>query len=210
MDSAPIRSRIEQAGDEDGLLAVAAGFLRVPALAEIVLEGHIYPQDPSTLAAVPAGAPHRPDTGYEMALEGPFGDHTGYYNEQDWFPVFTVDRITMRRDPIYHSTYTGKPPDEPAVLGVALGLVIVADGIQQEIFEAFFFKYFAKDVEYTTVKSFIYCFKLGEKPVINLALSSFFSDQIPKVTYLLLADAVNTAETLFKPVGIPRQIVVHH
>ncbi len=56
---------------------------------------------------------------------GPYGDHTGYYNEQDWFPVFTIDRITMRRDPIYHSTYTGKPPDEPAVLGVALNEVFV-------------------------------------------------------------------------------------
>ncbi len=58
-------------------------------------------------------------------LEGPYGDHTGYYNEQDWFPVFTIDRITMRRDPIYHSTYTGKPPDEPAVLGVALNEVFI-------------------------------------------------------------------------------------
>ena len=79
--------------------------LQVPASAEIVLEGHI---DPG-----------------ESALEGPFGDHTGYYNEQDRFPVFTIDRITMRRDPIYHSTYTGKPPDEPAVLGVALNEVFV-------------------------------------------------------------------------------------
>jgi 4-hydroxy-3-polyprenylbenzoate decarboxylase len=61
----------------------------------------------------------------EMALEGPFGDHTGYYNEQDKFPVFTIERITMRRDPIYHSTYTGKPPDEPAMLGVALNEVFV-------------------------------------------------------------------------------------
>jgi 4-hydroxy-3-polyprenylbenzoate decarboxylase len=57
--------------------------------------------------------------------KGPFGDHTGYYNEQDWFPVFEVDRLTHRRDPIYHSTYTGKPPDEPAVLGVALNEVFV-------------------------------------------------------------------------------------
>jgi 4-hydroxy-3-polyprenylbenzoate decarboxylase len=56
-------------------------------------------------------------SGWQHALEGPFGDHTGYYNEQAEFPVFTVDRITLRRDPIYHSTYTGKPPDEPAVLG---------------------------------------------------------------------------------------------
>ncbi|ARU30480.1 3-octaprenyl-4-hydroxybenzoate decarboxylase [Sulfuriferula sp. AH1] len=79
--------------------------LQVPASAEIVLEGVIHPG--------------------EMAPEGPFGDHTGYYNEVDSFPVFTIERITMRRDPIYHSTYTGKPPDEPAVLGVALNEVFV-------------------------------------------------------------------------------------
>ena len=98
--------------------------LAVPATAEIVLEGHIQPQtgapDP-----LPDGAPPRPASDYEVALEGPFGDHTGYYNERDWFPVFTIDRITMRRDPIYHSTYTGKPPDEPAILGVALNEVFV-------------------------------------------------------------------------------------
>lgn len=86
--------------------------LRVPARAEIVLEGFIEP-DPSH------------PSGYEHALEGPYGDHTGYYNEQEYFPVFTVHRITMRRAPIYHSTYTGKPPDEPAVLGVALNEVFV-------------------------------------------------------------------------------------
>jgi 4-hydroxy-3-polyprenylbenzoate decarboxylase len=86
--------------------------LSVPATAEIVLEGHIQPDSGH-------------ESGYEMALEGPFGDHTGYYNEREWFPVFTIDRITMRRDPIYHSTYTGKPPDEPAVLGVALNEVFV-------------------------------------------------------------------------------------
>ena len=63
--------------------------------------------------------------GYLHALEGPFGDHTGYYNERDWFPVFEIDRITLRDDPIYHSTYTGKPPDEPAILGVALNEVFV-------------------------------------------------------------------------------------
>jgi 4-hydroxy-3-polyprenylbenzoate decarboxylase len=79
--------------------------LQVPAAAEIVLEGFIRPG--------------------ETALEGPFGDHTGYYNEQERFPVFTIDRITMRRNPIYHSTYTGKPPDEPAVLGMALNEVFV-------------------------------------------------------------------------------------
>ena len=79
--------------------------LQVPASSEIVLEGFIYPD--------------------ETALEGPFGDHTGYYNEQETFPVFTVERITMRHNPIYHSTYTGKPPDEPAILGVALNEVFV-------------------------------------------------------------------------------------
>ncbi len=97
--------------------------LQVPASAEIVLEGHLRPEP--ALAPVPADAPPRPASDYELALEGPFGDHTGYYNERDWFPVFTVDRITMRRDPIYHSTYTGKPPDEPAILGVALNEVFV-------------------------------------------------------------------------------------
>lgn len=101
--------------------------LSVPAYAEIVLEGHLLPSsDPRALAPeVPEGAPGPANADYEMALEGPYGDHTGYYNEQDWFPVFTVERITMRRKPIYHSTYTGKPPDEPAVLGVALNEVFV-------------------------------------------------------------------------------------
>ncbi|MES9845779.1 MAG: 4-hydroxy-3-polyprenylbenzoate decarboxylase, partial [Candidatus Sedimenticola sp. 6PFRAG5] len=79
--------------------------LQVPASAEFVLEGHIHPDD--------------------MAPEGPYGDHTGYYNEVEDFPVFTIDRITRRSDPIYHSTYTGRPPDEPAVLGVALNEVFV-------------------------------------------------------------------------------------
>ena len=105
--------------------------LSVPATAEIVLEGHIQPDagNPSGYEMAlegPGGVPPRPrGHDYEMALEGPFGDHTGYYNEREWFPVFTIDRITMRRDPIYHSTYTGKPPDEPAVLGVALNEVFV-------------------------------------------------------------------------------------
>ncbi len=110
-------------GSRTELVKAIGSELRVPASAEIVLEGHIYPQEVRPTG--PVGSPVCPDTGYEMALEGPFGDHTGYYNEQDWFPVFTVDRITMRRDPIYHSTYTGKPPDEPAVLGVALNEVFV-------------------------------------------------------------------------------------
>jgi len=79
--------------------------LQVPAAAEIVLEGVIHPE--------------------ETALEGPHGDHTGYYNEAERFPVLTIERITLRRDPIYHSTYTGKPPDEPAMLGVALNEVFV-------------------------------------------------------------------------------------
>ena len=79
--------------------------LQVPASAELVLEGVIHPDD--------------------TAPEGPFGDHTGYYNEVERFPVFTIERITQRRDPIYHSTYTGRPPDEPAILGVALNEVFV-------------------------------------------------------------------------------------
>jgi 4-hydroxy-3-polyprenylbenzoate decarboxylase len=79
--------------------------LHVPASAEIVLEGHIQPG--------------------ETAPEGPFGDHTGYYNEVEPFPVFTVERITHRSNPIYHSTYTGRPPDEPAMLGVALNEVFI-------------------------------------------------------------------------------------
>jgi 4-hydroxy-3-polyprenylbenzoate decarboxylase len=101
--------------------------LRVPARAEIVLEGFIYPSEQAP--GVPDGAPPPPSrgvtAGYEHALEGPYGDHTGYYNEQEWFPVFTIERITMRRNAVYHSTYTGKPPDEPAVLGVALNEVFV-------------------------------------------------------------------------------------
>ena len=106
--------------------------LRVPARAEIVLEGSIRPDPDGSATGANAAAlgwkgelPPAARTGFEMALEGPYGDHTGYYNEQDWFPVFAIDRITMRRDPIYHSTYTGKPPDEPAVLGVALNEVFV-------------------------------------------------------------------------------------
>lgn len=79
--------------------------LNIPAGAEIILEGHIAPND--------------------TAPEGPFGDHTGYYNEVDEFPVFTVTHITHRKQPIYHSTYTGRPPDEPAILGVALNEVFV-------------------------------------------------------------------------------------
>ena len=99
-------------GSRTELVKAIGSELRVPASAEIVLEGHIYPDQ------------NHP-SGYEHALEGPYGDHTGYYNEQDMFPVFTIDRITMRRDPIYHSTYTGKPPDEPAILGVALNEVFI-------------------------------------------------------------------------------------
>ena len=79
--------------------------LQVPATAEFILEGYLEPG--------------------EVADEGPFGDHTGYYNEVDTFPVFTVTTITHRKDPIYHSTYTGRPPDEPAILGVALNEVFV-------------------------------------------------------------------------------------
>jgi len=92
-------------GGKTELTQCLGSALQVPASAEIVLEGVIHPG--------------------EMALEGPYGDHTGYYNEQAEFPVFTIERITMRKNPIYHSTYTGKPPDEPAVLGVALNEVFV-------------------------------------------------------------------------------------
>jgi len=97
--------------------------LQAPARAEIVLEGFIYPQRDANDA--PPRALPKATAMYEHALEGPYGDHTGYYNEQEWFPVFTVERITMRRNALYHSTYTGKPPDEPAVLGVALNEVFV-------------------------------------------------------------------------------------
>ncbi len=99
--------------------------LQVPATAEIVLEGHIPPAAPGWRGESETGVPLMEKNGYLHALEGPFGDHTGYYNEQEWFPVFEVARITHREQPIYHSTYTGKPPDEPAVLGVALNEVFV-------------------------------------------------------------------------------------
>jgi 4-hydroxy-3-polyprenylbenzoate decarboxylase len=99
--------------------------LQVPASAEIVLEGHVPPAPAEFEGVSEAGVPLKEKGGYLHALEGPFGDHTGYYNEQDWFPVFRLSRLTHRRDPIYHSTYTGKPPDEPAILGVALNEVFV-------------------------------------------------------------------------------------
>ncbi|MBC7729934.1 MAG: UbiD family decarboxylase, partial [Microbacteriaceae bacterium] len=99
--------------------------LQVPATAEIVLEGHIPVAEAGFSGRSAHGVPVKEVNGYLHALEGPYGDHTGYYNEQDWFPVFRIDRLTHRRDPVYHSTYTGKPPDEPAVLGVALNEVFV-------------------------------------------------------------------------------------
>ncbi len=92
-------------GSRTELVKCIGSDLQVPASAEFVLEGYLEP-------------------GLE-ADEGPFGDHTGYYNEVDRFPVFTIERITHRKDPIYHSTYTGRPPDEPAILGVALNEVFV-------------------------------------------------------------------------------------
>ena len=92
-------------GTRTELVSSLSNDLPVPASAEYILEGHIEPGD--------------------EAAEGPFGDHTGYYNEVENFPVMTIERITHRRDPIYHSTYTGRPPDEPAVLGVALNEVFV-------------------------------------------------------------------------------------
>jgi 4-hydroxy-3-polyprenylbenzoate decarboxylase len=99
--------------------------LQVPATAELVLEGHIPVVEPGFVGRSEHGVPLREQGGHLHALEGPFGDHTGYYNEQDWFPVFRIDRLTHRQDAIYHSTYTGKPPDEPAILGVALNEVFV-------------------------------------------------------------------------------------
>jgi 4-hydroxy-3-polyprenylbenzoate decarboxylase len=99
-------------GGRTELVKAMGSELRVPASAEIVLEGNIQPD-----------ACHA--SGFQHALEGPYGDHTGYYNEQAMFPVFSIDRITLRRDPIYHSTYTGKPPDEPAVLAMALNELFV-------------------------------------------------------------------------------------
>ena len=99
--------------------------LQAPASAEIVLEGHIPTAPTGFTGESEFGVKLAERGGYLHALEGPFGDHTGYYNEQDWFPVFRIDRLTHRRDPIYHSTYTGKPPDEPAILGVALNEVFV-------------------------------------------------------------------------------------
>ena len=116
-------------GSRTELVASSVGegelLLQVPASAEIVLEGHI-PLAPTGYEGVSeAGVPLKEQGGYLHALEGPFGDHTGYYNEQDWFPVFRLSRLTHRQDPIYHSTYTGKPPDEPAILGVALNEVFV-------------------------------------------------------------------------------------
>nr|BET44837.1 MAG: 4-hydroxy-3-polyprenylbenzoate decarboxylase [Candidatus Aschnera chinzeii] len=79
--------------------------IEVPANSEIIIEGHIKPKD--------------------FAIEGPYGDHTGYYNEKHKFPVVTVTHITTRRNPIYHSTYTGRPPDEPSIIGAALNEIFI-------------------------------------------------------------------------------------
>jgi len=92
-------------GQKTELTRALLSDLQIPARAEIVLEGFIYADD--------------------TAEEGPFGDHTGYYNEVDRFPVFTIEAMSMRENPIYHSTYTGRPPDEPAILGLALNEVFV-------------------------------------------------------------------------------------
>ncbi len=92
-------------GSKTEVVKSVGNSLQVPASAEFILEGYLCPED--------------------MADEGPFGDHTGYYNEVERFPVFTVERITHRKNPIYHSTYTGRPPDEPAILGLALNEVFV-------------------------------------------------------------------------------------
>ncbi|HAZ79731.1 MAG TPA: 4-hydroxy-3-polyprenylbenzoate decarboxylase [Porticoccaceae bacterium] len=91
-------------GEKTQVVKCVGNDLQVPASAEYILEGFLHGDE---------------------AEEGPFGDHTGYYNEVETFPVFTIDRITHRENPIYHSTYTGRPPDEPAILGVALNEVFV-------------------------------------------------------------------------------------
>jgi 4-hydroxy-3-polyprenylbenzoate decarboxylase len=114
------RTEVTESGVGEGGLR-----LQVPASAEIVLEGHIPVASAGFEGQSEHGVRLKEKGGYLHALEGPFGDHTGYYNEQDWFPVLRIERMTHRRDPIYHSTYTGKPPDEPAVLGVALNEVFV-------------------------------------------------------------------------------------
>lgn len=92
-------------GAKTELIKAISCDLQVPANSEIILEGVINPG--------------------ETAPEGPFGDHTGYYNEVENFPVFTITHLTMRKQPIYHSTYTGRPPDEPAILGVALNELLI-------------------------------------------------------------------------------------
>jgi 4-hydroxy-3-polyprenylbenzoate decarboxylase len=92
-------------GKRSELVKTMHSDLRVAASGEIILEGFIYPN--------------------ETAPEGPFGDHTGYYNEVETFPVMTVERITHRPSPIYHSTYTGRPPDEPAILGAAFNEIFI-------------------------------------------------------------------------------------
>ena len=91
-------------GEKTQVVKCIGSDLQVPASAEYILEGFLHGDE---------------------AEEGPFGDHTGYYNEVETFPVFTIDRITHRENPIYHSTFTGRPPDEPAILGVALNEVFV-------------------------------------------------------------------------------------
>ena len=91
-------------GEKTQVVKCLGNDLQVPASAEYILEGFLHGDE---------------------AEEGPFGDHTGYYNEVETFPVFTIDRITHRENPMYHSTYTGRPPDEPAILGVALNEVFV-------------------------------------------------------------------------------------
>jgi 4-hydroxy-3-polyprenylbenzoate decarboxylase len=92
-------------GNNTEVVSCATNDLQVPASAEIILEGVIEAED--------------------LAAEGPYGDHTGYYNEVEQFPVFTVKKLLHRNNPIYHSTYTGRPPDEPSVLGVALNEVFI-------------------------------------------------------------------------------------
>ncbi|MBU6436449.1 MAG: UbiD family decarboxylase, partial [Betaproteobacteria bacterium] len=122
------RTEVVETGVGEGALR-----LQVPASAEIVLEGHLPPAAPGFVGESAHGVKLKEKGGYLHALEGPFGDHTGYYNAQDHFPVLTIERMRLRRDAIYHGSYMGRAPhDEPSVLAMALNEVFVP--ILQKVF----------------------------------------------------------------------------
>lgn len=141
--------------------------LQVPAYAEIVLEGFIYPN--------------------ETALEGPFGDHTGYYNEQETFPVMTIETITHRNKPIYHSTFTGKPIDEPAVLGFALNELFVPI-IQQQFPEIVDFYLPPEGCSYRIAIVSINKSYPGQAKKIMLGVWSFLN-QFSYTKFIIIVDA---------------------